>query len=117
MARQRILVVEDDEAIASGLARVLDSQGYDVTRVGGGRAALVAAADPLDLVILDLGLPDMDGIDVCRTLRRGPPQLPIPVPSARDEGLDVGAGPHARAGDHPPKPLKLAELPPPGPPP
>jgi DNA-binding response OmpR family regulator len=110
MARQRILVVEDDEAIASGLARVLDSQGYDVTRVGGGRAALAAAADPVDLVILDLGLPDMDGIDVCRTLRRAHPDRPILILSARDQELDVVAGLDAGADDYLVKPFKLSEL-------
>jgi DNA-binding response OmpR family regulator len=110
MARQRILVVEDDEAIASGLARVLDSQGYDVTRVGGGRAALAAGADPVDLVILDLGLPDMDGIDVCRTLRRAHPELPILILSARDQELDVVSGLDAGADDYLVKPFKLSEL-------
>jgi DNA-binding response OmpR family regulator len=110
MARQRILVVEDDEAIASGLARVLDSQGYDVMRVGGGRAALAAGADPVDLVILDLGLPDMDGIDVCRTLRRAHPELPILILSARDQELDVVSGLDAGADDYLVKPFKLSEL-------
>ena len=110
MARQRILVVEDDEAIASGLARVLDSQGYDVPHVGGGRAALGAAGDPVDLVILDLGLPDMDGIDVCRALRRAHPELPILILSARDQELDVVAGLDAGADDYLVKPFKLSEL-------
>jgi len=110
MARQRILVVEDDEAIASGLSRVLDSQGYDVTRVGGGRAAIGAAAEPVDLVMLDLGLPDMDGIDVCRALRRDHPGLPVLILSARDQELDVVAGLDAGADDYLVKPFKLSEL-------
>jgi DNA-binding response OmpR family regulator len=110
MGRQRILVVEDDEAIASGLARVLDSQGYDVARVGAGRPAIAATADPVDLVILDLGLPDMDGIDVCRALRRAHPELPILILSARDQELDVVAGLDAGADDYLVKPFKLSEL-------
>lgn len=110
MDRQRILVVEDDEAIASGLSRVLDSQGYDVARVAGGRAAIGAAAEPVDLVMLDLGLPDMDGIDVCRALRSAHPGLPVLILSARDQELDVVAGLDAGADDYLVKPFKLSEL-------
>lgn len=62
--------MEDDEAIASGLRRVLEGQGYAVRRADTGRGALFAAVGDVDLVILDLGLPDMDGIEVCRGLRR-----------------------------------------------
>jgi DNA-binding response OmpR family regulator len=110
MARDRIMVVEDDAAIASGLARVLDSQGYDVIRLDRGRPALAAAGDPVALVILDLGLPDMDGIDVCRALRRAHPDLPILILSARDQELDVVAGLDAGADDYLVKPFKLSEL-------
>jgi DNA-binding response OmpR family regulator len=110
MARDRIIVVEDDAAIASGLARVLDSQGYDVICLDHGRPALAAAGDPVDLVILDLGLPDMDGIDVCRALRRAHPDLPILILSARDQELDVVAGLDAGADDYLVKPFKLSEL-------
>jgi two-component system, OmpR family, response regulator MprA len=110
MAAQRVLVVEDDDAIASGLARVLDSQGYAVTRLARGRPALAATSDGTELVILDLGLPDMDGIDVCRALRRGHPDLPILILSARDQELDVVAGLDAGADDYLPKPFALEEL-------
>jgi DNA-binding response OmpR family regulator len=110
MARQHVLVVEDDEAIASGLARVFDSQGYEVTRLGRGRPALAAAADGVELVILDLGLPDMDGIDLCRALRLAHPDLPILILSARDQELDVVAGLDAGADDYLVKPFKLSEL-------
>jgi DNA-binding response OmpR family regulator len=110
MARQRVLVVEDDEAIASGLARVLDSQGYDVTRFARARPALAAAGDGVELVILDLGLPDMDGIDACRALRRAHPDLPILILSARDQELDVVAGLDGGADDYLVKPFKLSEL-------
>jgi DNA-binding response OmpR family regulator len=104
------MVVEDDAAIASGLGRVLDSQGYEVTRLDRGRPALAAAGDPVDLVILDLGLPDMDGIDLCRALRGAHPDLPILILSARDQELDVVAGLDAGADDYLVKPFKLSEL-------
>src|ERR1700750_3161590 len=60
-----ILLVEDDEAIASGLTRVLESQGYTVRRLARGVPSLAAADGEVSLVILDLGLPDTDGIEVC----------------------------------------------------
>src|SRR6185295_8588702 len=110
MAPPRLLVVEDDEAIASGLARVLATQGYDVRLERRGRPAVTGAADPIDLVILDLGLPDMDGIDVCRALRRDHSALPILILSARDQELDVVAGLDAGADDYLVKPFKLSEL-------
>src|SRR6185503_2501065 len=110
MAREHVLVVEDDEAIASGLARVLDSQGYEVTRLAHGRPALAAAANGVELVILDLGLPYMDGIDACRLLRRDHSALPILILSARDQELDVVAGLDAGADDYLVKPFKLSEL-------
>ncbi|HST55221.1 MAG TPA: response regulator transcription factor [Solirubrobacteraceae bacterium] len=106
----RILIVEDDEAIASGLVRVLDSQGYDVRHVARGRAAVEAAGEPTKLVVLDLGLPDIDGIEVCRRLRAGRPSLAILILTARDQELDVVAGLDAGADDYLIKPFRLAEL-------
>jgi DNA-binding response OmpR family regulator len=105
-----ILVVEDDDAIAAGLVRVLDSQGYPVRRVAAGRPALAAALDDVRLVVLDLGLPDIDGIDVCRRLRATHPELAILILTARDEELDVVAGLDAGADDYLVKPFKLSEL-------
>jgi DNA-binding response OmpR family regulator len=107
---ERILIVEDDPAIASGLVRVLDSQGYGVRHVTHGRTALQDAAQPTALVILDLGLPDMDGIDVCRGLRAARPELAILILTARDHELDVVAGLDAGADDYLVKPFRLAEL-------
>jgi DNA-binding response OmpR family regulator len=106
----RILIVEDDEAIASGLRRVLDSQGYDVRSVARGRAALEQPPDALRLVVLDLGLPDIDGLDVCRRLRAARPDLAILILTARDQELDVVAGLDAGADDYLVKPFRLAEL-------
>jgi DNA-binding response OmpR family regulator len=111
MAAPGILVVEDDDAIASGLTRVLESQGFAVQRFDRGRPALTAgAADSAELVILDLGLPDMDGIDVCRKLRAAHPELAILILSARDQELDVVAGLDAGADDYLVKPFRLSEL-------
>ena len=70
MAPHRVLVVEDEEEIASPLVHTLEREGYDVELASTGQAALArVSADDHDLVILDLGLPDMDGLDVCRSLR------------------------------------------------
>jgi DNA-binding response OmpR family regulator len=110
MAGSGILLVEDDEAIASGLARVFDSQGYAVRRLARGGPALAAATEDIMLVILDLGLPDMDGIDVCRRLRAARPELAILILSARDQELDVVAGLDAGADDYLVKPFRLSEL-------
>src|SRR3712207_931965 len=110
MKRVAILVVEDDAAIASGLLRVLDGQGYDARHVEGGRAALAAAGPDVALVLLDLGLPDMDGLDVCRRLRAARPGLAILVLTARDTELDVVAGLDAGADDYLVKPFRLSEL-------
>jgi DNA-binding response OmpR family regulator len=105
-----ILVVEDDEAIASGLVRVLDSQGYRVTRAGRGRQALGLATEDVGLVVLDLGLPDMDGLEVCRRLRTAQPELVILILTARDHELDVVSGLDAGADDYLVKPFRLSEL-------
>jgi DNA-binding response OmpR family regulator len=105
----RILVVEDDDAIASGLQRVLTGEGYAVDRTGRGGDALARAAD-VQLVVLDLGLPDIDGISVCRTLRHARPELAILILSARDQELDIVAGLDAGADDYLVKPFRLSEL-------
>jgi len=112
VAGSAILVVEDDDAIASGLVRVLDAQGYPVRRLGRGAPALSAAdaSGDVGLVILDLGLPDMDGIDVCRRLRGARPDLAILILSARDQELDIVAGLDAGADDYLIKPFRLSEL-------
>ncbi len=105
-----ILLVEDDDAIASGLARVLESQGMPVRRLSHGAGADAAADASIELVILDLGLPDIDGIEVCRRLRRARPELAIFILSARDQELDIVAGLDAGADDYLVKPFRLSEL-------
>ncbi|MEA2185005.1 MAG: hypothetical protein QOD83_2056 [Solirubrobacteraceae bacterium] len=110
MSAPGILIVEDDEAIASGLVRVLDGQGYAVRRLARGGPAVAAADVSIGLVVLDLGLPDIDGIEVCRRLRTRRPDLAILILSARDHELDVVAGLDAGADDYLVKPFKLSEL-------
>ncbi|MGH2869412.1 MAG: response regulator transcription factor [Solirubrobacteraceae bacterium] len=105
-----ILIVEDDEAIAGGLVRVLEGQGYTVRRLGSGSGAVRAAGPPVGLVILDLGLPDVDGLDVCRRLRAAWAQLAILILTARDHELDIVAGLDAGADDYLVKPFRLSEL-------
>ncbi len=110
MDEQTILVVEDDDAIAAGLIRVLEGQGYIVRRLARGSGAVRAAGPQVGLVILDLGLPDVDGMDVCRRLRAARPDLAILILTARDHELDIVAGLDAGADDYLVKPFRLSEL-------
>jgi DNA-binding response OmpR family regulator len=105
-----VLVVEDDDGIARPLKAALQGQGYLVTRVATGREAL-ARAGGVDAVVLDLGLPDMDGLEVCRRLRRQlPAELPILMLTARAGEMDLVVGLDAGADDYVAKPFRLAEL-------
>jgi DNA-binding response OmpR family regulator len=110
MSADAILLVEDDDAIAAGLARVLEGQGYTVRRLGRGTGAVSAADRSVGLVVLDLGLPDVDGLEVCRRLRAARPDLAILILTARDLELDIVAGLDAGADDYLVKPFRLSEL-------
>ncbi len=105
-----ILIVEDDDAIAAGLTRSLEGQGYVVSRLALGRPAPESAEAGVDLVLLDLGLPDIDGLEICRRLRAAHPLLPILILTARDTEMDVVAGLDAGADDYLVKPVRLSEL-------
>lgn len=103
----RLLVVEDDDAIAEPLIEGLRREGFDVSRVATGAGAL-AAPEP-DLVLLDLRLPDVDGITVCKELRARS-DVPIIVVSARGEEIDRVVGLEIGADDYVVKPFGLREL-------
>ena len=104
-----VLLVEDDPAISEPLARALGREGYEVRAHGTGRGAL---GDILgaDLVVLDLGLPDMDGLDVAREIRAQGSSVPILVLTARTDEVDMVVGLDAGADDYVTKPFRLAEL-------
>ncbi len=104
----RVLLVEDDDGIALPLEAGLAHHGYEVTRVS--RGADVHAALPVDIVLLDLGLPDMDGLDVCRSLRQIDEKLPIIVISARGSEIDRVVGLELGADDYLAKPFGMREL-------
>ena len=105
-----VLLVEDDPAIAEPLARALGREGYDVRPHGTGQAAIDDLPNGADLVVLDLGLPDMDGLDVARYIRNQGLTLPILVLTARADEVDLVVGLDAGADDYVTKPFRLAEL-------
>jgi len=107
----RILIVEDDSTLASGLARVLEGEGYAVDVVSRGEDALAAAQqERFDLLILDIGLPGIDGFETLRRLRASGARVPVLILTARDavddrvRGLDLGGD------DYMPKPFAAPEL-------
>jgi DNA-binding response OmpR family regulator len=107
----RVLLVEDDAAIAEPLSRALRRDGYDVEVVGSGTEALERwEAGGSDLLILDLGLPDVDGLEVCRRIRASDRHVPVLVLTARGDELDVVIGLDSGADDYVTKPFRLAEL-------
>ena len=106
-----MLVVEDERDIAFPLVRTLEREGYDVAWVGTGREVLdMLGREPSDVVILDLSLPDMDGLDVCRTLRDSGYEGAIMIVTARTGELDRVVGLDSGADDYLTKPFGLAEL-------
>lgn len=111
MAAHRLLIVEDDERIGSTMLRALSSSGYDVRWVPtGGEAIEEVSAHRPELVLLDLGLPDLDGLEVCRRIHAVDPLVDVVMVTARDEELDVVVGLDAGAVDYVTKPFRLAEL-------
>jgi DNA-binding response OmpR family regulator len=107
----RVMLVEDDRGIAEPLQRTLAAQGYAVVSAGSAAEARAAAdrATP-DLILLDLGLPDLDGVVLCRELRERLPDAVIVILTARDTEVDVVVGLEAGADDYLVKPFRLAEL-------
>ena len=106
----RVLIVEDDDAIATPLAKGLEREGLVVDRVETGAAALGRSLEcSFDVVLLDLGLPDVDGFDVCRELRARS-DVPIIVVTARSEEVDRVVGLELGADDYITKPFSMREF-------
>jgi two-component system response regulator MprA len=107
----RILVVDDDPAVCGSIDRALRLEGYEVKTAGTGGGALEALAlDPPDALVLDLQLPDIDGLEVCRRMRAADDDTPVLMLTARDAVDDRVQGLDAGADDYLVKPFALAEL-------
>ncbi len=107
----RVLLAEDDASISEPLARALRREGYEVEVREDGPTALDAGLQGgIDLVVLDLGLPGMDGLEVARRLRAEGHTVPILVLTARADEVDTVVGLDAGADDYVTKPFRLAEL-------
>ena len=105
-----VLLVEDEDRIASFVTKGLGARGFEVRRVASGGEAQAAVSEEIGVVVLDLGLPDVDGLEVLRRLRERSPRLPVVILSARGDiedrvrGLDLGAD------DYVAKPFAIDEL-------
>ena len=106
-----ILLAEDDEGIRVPLVRALEREGYEVDAVATGTDAVMSGVDgEHDLLILDIGLPGVDGLEVCQRVREGRPAVPIVFLTAQDGEMDAVSGLDAGADDYITKPFRLAEL-------
>ena len=114
VSTSRLLVVEDDQSIRETVAEALRAEGYEVIALADGAAALnlitCESSDPVDLIVLDLMLPKLGGLDLCRELRRVNNTTPILVISARDSETDRVLGLEVGADDYLVKPFGLREL-------
>lgn len=110
MSGPQIVVIEDDAGIGASLERTLQSHGYDVVWVKTAAEGLATVDSATALVILDLGLPDRDGLEVCRSLRESGVGTQVLILTARGDEADVVLGLDAGADDYLVKPFRLAEL-------
>jgi len=107
----RLLVIEDDVTIGRALHAALAAHSYTVHWAQTGAEAVQTASDEVfDLALIDLGLPDIDGIEVCRRVRSAQPNCVLVILTARDEEIEVVVGLEAGADDYLTKPFRLAEL-------
>ena len=106
----KILLVEDDAALRSALDELLLREGYEVTKVSNVRSAVEAMNAEIDLAMLDVGLPDGDGVSLCRQWRSEGIHTPILFLTAKDEELDVVRGLDAGGNDYVTKPFRMQEL-------
>lgn len=106
-----VLLAEDDPAISEPLSRALEREGYSVLRAPDGASAVrTALSTDIALVILDLGLPHVDGLEVCRRIRASGRDVPVLMLTARTDEVDFVVGLDAGADDYVGKPFRLAEL-------
>ena len=106
-----VLLAEDDPAISEPLARALRREGYEVGVAADGPATLDAArGGGIDLIVLDIGLPRLDGLEVCRRIRSNGQAIPVLILTARVDEVDTVIGLDAGADDYVTKPFRLAEL-------
>jgi len=107
----RLLVIEDDVTIGRALHAALAAHSYTVHWAQTGAEAVQTASDGVfDLALIDLGLPDIDGVEVCRRVRSAQPNCVLVILTARDEEIEVVVGLEAGADDYLTKPFRLAEL-------
>jgi DNA-binding response OmpR family regulator len=106
-----VLLAEDDPAISEPLARALRREGYDVDVASDGPETIEAAkSGGIDLIVLDIGLPRLDGLEVCRRIRSAGSSVPVLILTARADEVDTVIGLDAGADDYVTKPFRLAEL-------
>src|SRR5258706_13072250 len=106
-----VLLAEDDPAISEPLARALRGEGYDVDVAADGPGTLEAGKNGgIDLIVLDIGLPRIDGLEVCRRIRSAGQSVPVLILTARADEVDTVIGLDAGADDYVTKPFRLAEL-------
>ena len=106
----KILLVEDDAALRGALEELLCREGYDVVKASNVRSAREGLDATADLVILDVGLPDGDGVELCRSWRSEGIQTPILFLTAKDEEMDVVRGLDSGGNDYVTKPFRMQEL-------
>ena len=106
----KILLVEDDTALRGALEELLSREGYDVVKSANVQSAKAARCADIDLIMLDVGLPDGDGISLCKQWRGEGVQTPILFLTAKDEELDVVRGLDAGGNDYVTKPFRMQEL-------
>ena len=106
----KILLVEDDAALRGALEELLCREGYDVVKASNVRSARECLDATADLVILDVGLPDGDGVELCRSWRTEGVQMPILFLTAKDEEMDVVRGLDSGGNDYVTKPFRMQEL-------
>lgn len=106
----KILLVEDDAALRSALEELLLREGYEVIKAPNMQSALEAMKSEIDLAVLDVGLPDGDGVSLCRQWRSEGVETPILFLTAKDEELDVVRGLDAGGNDYVTKPFRMQEL-------